>query len=164
MTAPPAGLLAPAEYQLLAAPALEAAAQVAAERGDPHLYNDMASMLGLLGMVSCLTHAYLQQNVPGASDREQLEAAPMAVCALVFTESGLQAPEVEQCLRALSLAYLKLLKEGVLGPQDALVEQAFVEFMAGERAAGLRNLRLAAQAMARAVDAWERAQSPTVGS
>jgi len=160
MTAPPAGLLTPVEYQLLAAPALEAAAQVAAERGDPHLYDDMASMLALLGMVSCLAHAYLEQAVPGASGREQLEVAPMAVCALVFTESGLEAPEVEQCLRALSHAYLKLLKAGILGPQEALVEQAFVEFMAGERATGLQNLRLAALAMTRAVDAWEVSQSP----
>lgn len=155
------GLLTPAEYQLLAAPALEAAAHVAAERGDPHLYNDMASMLALLGTVSCLTHAYLEQKLPGASSREQLEAAPMAVCALVFTESGLEAPEVEQCLRALSHAYLRLLKAGILGPQDALVEQALVEFLAGERPAGLRNLRRAALAMARAVDAWEAAQNPS---
>lgn len=157
------GLLTPAEYQLLAAPALEAAAQVAAERGDPHLHNDMASMLALLGMVSCLTRAYLEQSLPGASGREQLAAAPVAVCALVFTESGLEAPEAEQCLQALSHAYLRLLKAGVLGPQDALVEQAFVEFLAGARPEGLRNLRLAALAMARAVDAWEAAQSPVSG-
>ena len=159
MTQPP-GLLTPTEYQLLAAPALEAAAQVAAERGDPHLYNDMASMLALLGMVSCLTHVYLEQALPGASSREQLESAPLSACALVFTESGLEAPEVEQCLRALSHAYLTLLQAGVLGPQDALVEQAYAEFLAGERPKGLRYLRQAAMAMTRAVDAWEAAQSP----
>ena len=35
-------MLTPAEYQLLAAPALQVAAEMAAQRGDPHLYNDMA--------------------------------------------------------------------------------------------------------------------------
>lgn len=161
MSAAPEGLLTPAEYQLLAAPALEAAAQVAAERGDPHLYDDMASMLGLLGTVSCLTHAYLQAPLPGASPRERLEAAPLAVCALVFTESKLAAPEVEQCLRALSAAYLKLLKQGILGPQEALVEQAYVELMEGKRPAGLQNLKRGILAMARAVDAWEAIQGDT---
>jgi len=154
------GLLTPVEYQLLAAPALQAAAEVAAQRGDPHLYNDMASMLALLGTVTALTHAYLQQPLPAeASSREVLEIAPLSVCALVFTESGLDAPEVEQCLRALSQAYLKLLKAGVLGPQEGLVEKGFAELMGGERASALQSLRQAAQAMTRAVDAWEAAQA-----
>lgn len=158
MSASPEGLLTPVEYQLLAAPALEAAAQVAAERGDPHLYDDMASMIGLLGAVSCLTHAYLQAPPPGASPRHRLEATPLAVCALVFTASNLEAPEVERCLRALSDAYLRLLKAGVLGPQEALVEQAYVELMQGKRPVGLQNLKRGILAMARAVDGWEAAQ------
>jgi len=155
-----AGLLTPVEYQLLAAPALQAAAEVAAQRGDPHLYNDMASMLALLGTVTALTHAYLQQPLSaGASPHKVLEVAPLSVCALVFTESGLGAAEVEQCLRALSQAYLKLLKEGVLGPQEGLVEKGFAELMAGERASALQSLHQAAQAMTRAIDAWEAAQA-----
>jgi hypothetical protein len=152
----PAGLLTPVEYQLLAAPALQAAAEVAAQRGDPHLYNDMASMLALLGSVTALTHAYLQSDIPAeASPRAELERAPLAVCALVFTESGLEAPEVEQCLRALSQAYLKLLKEGVLGPQEALIEKGYAELMAGDRNAALQSLRFGMLAMAKAVDSWE---------
>jgi hypothetical protein len=153
------GLLTPAEYQLLAAPALQAAAEVAAQRGDPHLYNDMPSMLALLATVSALTHSYLGQTLPaGASPREVLEAAPLAVCALVFTESGLEAPDVQQCLQALSSAYLQLLRKGVLGPQEALVEKAFVELMDGQRLAGLQSLRQGMMAMARAIDAWEKAR------
>ena len=151
----PEGLLTPQEYQLLAAPALQVAAELAAQRGDPHLYNDMASMLALLGMVSALVRVDLGQPARQGSPRERLEAAPLAVCALVFTESGLEAPEVEQCLRALSAAYLKLLREGVLGPQEAYVEQAFPSLQAGNRPAGIHSLRQAAHAMARAVDVWE---------
>lgn len=153
------GLLTPVEYQLLAAPALQAAAEVAAQRGDPHLYNDMPSMLALLGTVTALTHAYLELPLSaGASPREVLEAAPLAVCALVFTESGMEAPAVQQCLKALSSAYLQLLRQSVLGPQEALVEKAFSELMDGQRPAGLQSLRQGVMAMARAIDAWEAAR------
>lgn len=153
------GFLTPTEYQLLAAPALQAAAEVAAQRGDPHLYNDMPCMLALLGTVSALTHAYLEKpSAPSASPRELLEAAPLAVCALVFTESGMEAPDVQQCLKALSSAYLHLLQRGVLGPQEALVEKAFSELMAGQRPAALQSLHQGVMAMARAVDAWEAAR------
>lgn len=156
-----AGLITPTEYELLAAPALQAAAEVAAQRGDPHLYNDMPSMLALLGTVTALTHAYLQRDLPGdSSPREMLERAPLSVCALVFTESGLEALEVEQCLRALSQAYLQLLREGILGPQESLVEAGFEQLLAGDRLQGLQSLRQGVQAMARAIDAWETARGP----
>jgi len=148
-------MLTPAEYGILAAPALQAAAELAAQRGDPHLYNDMASMLALLGMVSALVHAYLQEPPADASPREVLEAAPLAVTALVFTESGLEAPEVAACLKALSAAYLQLLRGGALGPQDAYVDKAYSELRAGKRLEGLQSLKLAGLSMAQAVDAWE---------
>ena len=154
------GLITPVEYELLAAPALQAAAEVAAQRGDPHLYNDMPCLLALLGTVTALTHAYLQQPLPQeASPQASLQSAPLAVCALVFTESGLEAPQVEQCLRALSQAYLQLLREGVLGPQEGLVEKGFEQLMAGERPAALHSLHRGIQTMARAVDAWEASRN-----
>ena len=154
-TAPVDGMLTPAEYQLLAAPALQVAAEQGARRGDPHLFNDMPSMLALLGMVSALVHAYLGDPMPEASPREALEAAPLAVCALVFTESGLEAPAVEQCLRALSAGYLQLLRQGILGPQDAYVDKAYSKFVAGDRDAGMRFLHQAAFDMVQAVETWE---------
>lgn len=151
-------MLTPAEYQLLAAPALQTAAELAAQRGDPHLYNDMASMLALLGMVSALVHAYLEGATADASPRPALEATPLAVCALVFTESGLEADQVDACLRALSAAYLQLLRQGVFGPQDAYVDKAFQELMSAQRPVAMQSLKLAAHAMAKAVDAWEAKQ------
>lgn len=151
------GLITPVEYDLLAAPALQAAAEVAAQRGAPHLYNDMPCMLALLGTVTALTHAYLEQPLANeASPKASLESAPLAVCALVFTESGLEAPQVEECLRALSRGYLQLLKAGVLGPQEGLVEKGFDQLLAGQRPAALHSLHQGVQAMARAVDGWER--------
>jgi len=151
----PSGMLTPVEYQLLAAPALQTAVELAAQRGNPHLYNDMASMLALLGMVGALVHTYLEESTADASPRAVLEAAPLSVCALVFTESGLEAFRVDDCLRALSAAYLQLLRHGVLGPQDAYIEKAYRELRAGQRPAAQGSLKLAAYAIARAVDAWE---------
>ena len=163
---PPEGLLTPEEYQLLAAPALETAAQLAAQRGDPHLFNDMPTMLALLGMVSALTYAHLERvsSLPEASTRATLEAAPLAVCTLVFTRSGLTAGEVRQCIEALSAAFLQLLRQGVLGAQGAFVETAYEQLLAGDRPAALRSLRKAAQAIVGAVDAWEASQAAVEGN
>lgn len=110
------------KYLLLAAPSLKATAEVATSRGDPELYNDMASMLALLAMAGALTRAYLacRKQFPGASPLETLEAIPVAVCALVFARSGLEPIQVEDCLQILSTANQMLLKEGVLGPQEAM--------------------------------------------
>ena len=159
MNAPAPSLLTPEEYQLMAAPALQVAAELAAQRGDPQLFNDMPTMLALLGMVSALVRVQLEQPARQGSPQQELEAAPLAVCALVFTESNLDPGEVQQCLKALSAAYLRLMREGVLGPQEAYVEQAFSSLRAGNRPAGIHSLRQAAHAMARAVDAWEGRQT-----
>jgi len=152
------------EYRLFAAPALKVAAEVAASRGDPDLYNDMASMLALMVMVSTLTQAYLscRGQFPAASTVETLEAGPMTVCALVFTRSALGPAEVKNCLQALSAAYQMLLQEGVLGPQNAYVEKAFVELRAKRLAAAHRLLLQAAHAMVKAVDDWEKRRNAAV--
>jgi hypothetical protein len=163
MQAPPAaeGMLTTEEYHLLAAVPLQAAAEIAAQRGDPHLFNDMPAMLALLAMVTTLTHAYLEggQVFLRRSPASPLEAAPVAVCALVFSESNLEASEVETCLRALSTAYFQLLQEGVLGPQDAYVDKAFEALLAGDRVTALQFLKRATSAMASAIDAWEAGQA-----
>ena len=54
------GLL-PEEYQAVVAPAMRAAAELAAARGDPYLFNDVACMLGLMVMVRDLADLYQDQ-------------------------------------------------------------------------------------------------------
>lgn len=155
------GMLTHEEYHLLAAVPLQAAAEVAAQRGDPQLFSDMPSMLALLATVTTLTYAYLNREpvFPERSPDSALEAAPIAVCALVFSESNLESAEVQSCLRALSSAYLQLLKDGALGPQDAYIEHAFESLLTGDRVQALQGLKRAVMAMAHAVDAWEAAQT-----
>lgn len=161
----PEGLLSTEEYHLLAAVPLQASAEIAAQRGDPQLFNDLPVMIALLASVTALTHIYLNAG-PVFSSRSGdsvLEAAPVAVCALVFSESNLDHAEVQACLGALSSAYLQLLREGVIGPEEAYVEQAYAYLCAGERAAALQTLKRAVYAVARAVDAWEAGQQTEPG-
>ena len=158
----PDGLLSPDEYRLLAAPALKAAAAVAASRNDPDLFHDMASMLALLAMVSTLVRCYRTRTAAAVS-RDELKSVPLAVCALVFARSGLAAAQVRDCLAALPRAYRILREAGTLGPEDACIEQAFAAYMAEEAEQGDRLLMEAALAMVNAVDRWEEARSESLG-
>lgn len=152
---PPEGLLSQEQYRLLAGPPLKVAAAVAASRNDPDLFHDMASMLALLAMVSALTRCYERYADEQAAIREQLDSVPIAVCALVFSRSGLAPDEVKDCLEALPRAYQMLLAAGALGSQEAYVEQAFDSLVSGESASAERLLTQAAHAMVGAVDRWE---------
>lgn len=151
----PEGLLSPEQYRLLAGPPIKVAAAVAASRNDPDLFHDMASMLALLAMVSALTRCYRRHTDGQAAASEQLDAVPIAVCALVFSRSGLAPDEVKDCLEALPQAYRMLLNAGVLGSQEAYMEQAFEALVSGEPETAERLLMQAAHAMVGAVDQWE---------
>lgn len=157
----PDGLLSPDEYRLLAAPALKAAAAVAASRNDPDLFHDMASMLALLAMVTTLVRCY-RAGATTAVLQDELKSVPLAVCALVLARSGLAVDEVQDCLAALPRAYRILREAGALGPQEAYVEQAFAAYMAEEAEQGDRLLLEAALAMVGAVDRWEEARSESL--
>lgn len=153
------GMLTGEEYQLIAAVPLQAAAEVAAQRGDPDLFNDMPSMIALLATVTALTHEYLNRKPPLFARRSPdavLEAAPLAVCALVLSESKMEPAVAQTCLRALSSAYFKLLQDGVLGPQEAYVDKAFEALNLGDRREALQLLKHASRAMAGAIDGWEQ--------
>lgn len=157
----PDGLLSPDEYRVLAGPALKAAAEVAASRGDPDLYRDMASMLALLAMVTGLTRCH-QAMVGGTpAGWGDLEPVPIAVCALVFMRSGLAPAEARNCLQALPQAYRMLVEAGVLGPENARVVQAYAALASGETERADLLLAQAANAMASAVDRWEEQRRGT---
>lgn len=152
------GWLTPEEYRLLVSPAVRAAAEAAARRGDPDLYHDMACMLALLATVSALVQAYevCREQFPAASSPATLEQVPIAVCALVLSRSGLEPLQVAECLQALSTAHRTLLRAGILGPQDAYVEKAFMTLRQPGANRAHRRLLQAVYAMAKAVDEWER--------
>jgi hypothetical protein len=145
------------EYGLLVAPALAAAAEVAAERGDPHLFNDMASMLALMWMVSGLASAY-RQAVPESqwsSPKPALEAAPLGACALVFTESDLDQSAVDECLSSLIRAGQMLEAEGVHEAGKEGIAASWAALQNDEHESAIASLQAAARAIAVAIDGWE---------
>jgi len=149
--------LASAEYALVVAPALAAAAETAAERGDPHLFNDMASMLALSWMVEGLVAAY-QQAVPSsqwASEERAMQAAPLGACALVFTESELEPSVVEECLGALAQAGKMLKKDKVDQAAQGQLLEGWQALQQGDHESAIARLRECARSMAESVDEWE---------
>lgn len=153
--------LASAEYRHVVAPALAAAAETAAERGDPQLFNDMASMLALVWMVEGLVDRY-RKAVPVA-DRESseysLDAAPLGTCALVFTESELDEETISECLKALGQAERMLADDGVHEAGAETLDSGWQALRTGEHDTAIARLRDCARAMANAVDRWEEARA-----
>ncbi len=148
------------EYARVVAPALAAAAETAAERGDPKLFNDMASMLALMWMVSALVSRF-REAVPAeqcASSEEALKAAPLGACALVFTESGLEESAVDECLSALHSAGRMLEAERIHEAGRASLDEAWQALERGQHEAGIEALRHCARELATAVDSWEAAR------
>lgn len=159
----PDTLLSPDEYHMLVGPPLQTAASVAASRGDPDLFHDMASMLALWAMVDTLAACYRAEARGAEARTRTLESAAFSACALVFTRSGLKAGHVKACLGALEEAYRTLLQAGVLGPQEVYVKRAFKAMSVGQAGTAHQLLLQAAQAITNAVDQWQsdRANTPS---
>jgi hypothetical protein len=155
--------LASAEYRQVVAPALAAAAETAAERGDPQLFNDMASMLALGWMVEGLVVRYRDAVSPAqrGSSEESLDAAPLGACALVFTESELDEATVSECLGALRQASRLLVEDRVHEAGREALDGGWQALRNDEHDQAIESLRDCARAMAHAVDRWEEARSNT---
>ncbi|HYW92906.1 MAG TPA: hypothetical protein VFA95_10720 [Gammaproteobacteria bacterium] len=148
--------LDPQTYHRVVAPALQVAADTAASRGDPDLYNDMPSMLALMAMVHGLSDCLCAAESPDQTRQLALERAPAGACVMVLQESGLDEVQVADCLWALSAAYGQLVERGVIGPERGLVDDAWQHQHAGEREAAIGVLGLAAARVVAAIDQWER--------
>lgn len=148
--------LDPQSYHRVVAPALQVAADTAASRGDPDLYNDMPSMLALMAMVHGLADCLRADRPTGEELQSALEQAPAGACVMVLQESDLDDAQVGDCLWALSAAYAQLSERAVIGPERGLVEDAWQHLQAGEREAAIGVLGLAAARLVAAIDDWEQ--------
>lgn len=152
----PEGLF-PEEYQAVVAPAMQAAAELAAARGDPYLYNDLACMLALMVMVRDLADLYQDQWGPlgQTSGAEAFTAAPMAACVMVLSEYEVEPKSIESMTLALSQAYEQIAADNVFGPERVTIQKAWDarNDCAIDRANAY--MRQAAAATAAAIDAWE---------
>lgn len=147
------------EYHLIVSPALQVAAELAATRGDPDLYNDMASMLALMALVQGLADCYLrgQTNNAGAIQMA-VEAAPVGACVMVLNRGELTQEQVNECVWALNAATRQLLESGVVGPERKLVEKAWMKLAEDDREEAGEWLKRAAAGIVSAIDQWEQSR------
>ena len=150
------GLL-PEEYQAVIAPAMQEAAELAAARGDPYLYNDLACMLALMVLVRDLADLYQDQWGPLGqhSPPDVFAAAPSAACVMVLSEYEIETDSIRQMTTALERAAEQLTADGVFGPERVEVHKAWKAFLEDKRDSAQAWMRQAASRIANAVDAWE---------
>lgn len=150
------GLL-PEEYQAVIAPAMQAAAELAAARGDPYLYNDLACMLALMVLVRDLADLYQDQWGPLGqhSPPDVFAAAPSAACVMVLSEYEIETDSIRHMTTALERAAAQLTADGVFGPERVEVHKAWNAFLEDKRDSAQAYMRQAASRIANAVDAWE---------
>jgi hypothetical protein len=154
------GLL-PEEYQAVVAPAMLAAAELAAARGDPYLYNDLACMLTLMVLVRDLADLY--QDKWGAigqlSSSAQFKAAPKAACVMVLSEYEIEPDSIQSMTNALDNAHARLASDNVFGQERIQVQKAWDAREANKSETADAFMRQAAAALAAAIDGWESSRA-----
>ena len=150
------GLL-PEEYQAIIAPAMKAAADLAAARGDPHLYNDLACMLALRTLVRDLADLYQDQwgSLGQHSPPEVMKAAPTAACVMVLNEYELEPDSITHMVDALDRAAATLADQGIFGAERLAVQKAWEAQQDGRGEVADAYMRQAAIQVANAIDGWE---------
>lgn len=152
--------LNPEEYQMIVAPSLKVAADLAATRGDPKLFQDLPSMLCLMHLVATLSRFYQEEwaVMESMSTEGSLRDAPLAACAMVLAEGGVEQDQARPLLHALSAAYGQVDGAGLTEAVNieihlawrAMTESRFEQFMA--------LLEQAAKKLAVSIDAWEKSK------
>lgn len=143
------------DYHLVVGPALKVTAALAARRGDPTLYNDMASMMALLALVRALRDSHLASGRADAS-AEAMAQAPLGACAMVLQDAELDENQKRDCLWALDAAEDQLRAKGVLNLDEPRALEAYTSLAEGARETGEQILAKMAEGLVDAIDAWER--------
>jgi len=141
-------------YYAVVGPALQAAAEIAAERGDPTLAADMPAMLALIELVGYLTAQYHDQNHAEDEAEDWLHGAPAAACVMVMQEAKLEQAAIGQCLAALEAAYAQLAEHQVTAPAVELILRGGLQLQAGERKLAIGTLKQATRIVVKAIEAW----------
>lgn len=152
--------LSPEEYQMIIAPSLKVAAELAASRGDPTLFKDMASMLCLIHMVSRLRDYYVDEwGVMGTmSSDTSLQKAPEAACMMVLTEGNVDKAEVVTMVSSLNRGYDMLMDAGITEACDVDIKRAWDAMKKNEAEQFMAVLEQSAKKFVMALDGWEKAR------
>lgn len=153
--------LGPEEYQSVVAPALHAAATLAAERGCASLFQDLPSMLALLVLTESLAQRYLDVMEPlgQCSPRENFNAAPLAAAVMAMSEMGATEDDMAVLVPALVQARLKLQDSGLLGEEQEGVDRAWAQLRASAPGQAQPPMLEAGRAVVRGVLEWEARES-----
>lgn len=150
--------LSPEEYQMIVAPSLKVAAELAASRGDPTLFQDMPSMLCLIHLVSRLKDYYVDEwaVMTSMSSDASLQKAPEAACMMVLTEGNVDKSELSVMVDALNRAYQQVSNADITGDVDHLIARAWAAMKENQHEQFLVLLEQASKKFVLVVDGWER--------
>lgn len=149
--------LKPEEYQAVIGPALHAAADIAAARGDPDLYNDLASMLALMTLVHDLSDLYQYQwgALGQMSEPKVFEQAPLAASVIVLQEQKLEEHAITAMTQALEKAYNMLRADNVLGTERVDVQKAWDAMMEEKTDLAHEHMKQATRRTVQLIEKWE---------
>ena len=153
--------LSPEEYQMIVAPSLKVAAELAASRGDPKLFQDLPSMLCLMYLVTNLKDYYVDEwaLVSGMSSEESLHKAPEAACMMVLTEGNVSKNDVGTMISALNRAYEQISDENVFDAANVDLKRAWEFMKKSEHEQFLAQLEQAAKKFVQSLVLWEKSRN-----
>lgn len=150
--------LSPEEYQMIVAPSLKVAAELAASRGDPTLYQDLPSMLCLIYLVSSLKDYYIDEwaVMSAMSSEASMQKAPEAACMMVLTEGNVEKSQLGKMMDALNRAYQQVVDAGITSEADADIKIAWEAMKHNEHEQFLLALEQAAKKFIAILNRWEK--------
>ena len=143
---------------MIIAPSLKVAAELAASRGDPTLFKDMASMLCLIHMVSRLRDYYVDEwaVMSAMSSETSLQKAPEAACMMVLTEGNVDKAEVVTMVSSLNRGYEMLMGAGITETCDMDIKRAWEAMKTNQAEQFMALLEQSAKKFVMALDGWEK--------
>ena len=152
--------LSPEEYQMIVGPSLKVAAELAASRGDPTLYQDLPSMLCLMHLVTSLKDYYVDEwaVMSAMSSHASLQKAAEAACMMVLTEANVGKDELGLMISSLGRAYQQISEVDITLESDTDIKRAWEAMKLSEHEQFLALLEQAAKKFVIAIDSWERAR------
>jgi len=153
--------LSPEEYQMIVAPSLKVAAELAASRGDPKLFQDMACMLCLIHMVSRLKNYYVDEwaVMSAMSSETSLQSAPDAACMMVLTEGNVDKGELSSMISSLNRAYELVVEADISKACDTDIKRAWDAMKKNDYEQFMALLEQSAKKFVLALDGWEKTRN-----
>ena len=153
--------LTPEEYQMIVAPSLKVAAELAASRGDPKLFQDMACMLCLIHMVSKLKDYYVDEwaVMSAMASENSLQSAPEAACMMVLTEGNVDKDELGPMISSLNRAYELVINANVSETCDIDIKRAWEAMKKNDYEQFMALLEQSAKKFVLALDSWEKTRN-----